>query len=111
MVNFPRSTFTWKAHPWKPDPHYRWSGGFVGEYGQFYHVRFNLEARCEVTEEASFTAEGAETAEKTLESFSAISAPSAVHSGSKNIAPRPTPPPGRRPDPPPAYPHIPEYLQ
>ena len=46
MINFPRSSFTWEAHPWKPDPYYRWPGGFVGEHGQVYHVRFTLEARC-----------------------------------------------------------------
>ena len=46
MINFPRSTFTWEAHPFKPHPHYRWQGGFVGEPGQIYHVRFILEARC-----------------------------------------------------------------
>ncbi len=53
MINFPRSTFTWKGHPRQPDPHYRWLGGFVGKHGQFYHVRFNLVSRCEVTEEAT----------------------------------------------------------
>ena len=46
MINFSRSSFTWKAHPWKPDPYYKWPGGFVGEHGQVYHVRFTLEARC-----------------------------------------------------------------
>ena len=46
MINFFRSSFTWKAHPWKPDPYYKWPGGFVGEHGQVYHVRFTLEARC-----------------------------------------------------------------
>ena len=46
MINFPRSSFTWEAHPWKPDPYYKWPGGFVGEHGQVYHVRFTLEARC-----------------------------------------------------------------
>ena len=46
MINFPRSSFTWKAHPWESDPHYKWAGGFVGEMGQVYHVRFTLEARC-----------------------------------------------------------------
>ena len=46
MIDFSRSTFTWKSHPWTPDPHYRWQGGFVGEPGQVYHVRFTLEARC-----------------------------------------------------------------
>ena len=46
MINFSRSSFTWQAHPWKPDPYYKWPGGFVGEHGQVYHVRFTLEARC-----------------------------------------------------------------
>lgn len=53
MLNFSRSTFTWKSHPWQPDPHYKWAGGFVGQPGEVYHVRFNLEARCHITEEAS----------------------------------------------------------
>ena len=52
MINFPRSTFTWKSHPWNPDPYYRWTGGFVGTPGQVYHVRFNLEAMCEIHDEA-----------------------------------------------------------
>ena len=46
MINFPRSSFTWFSHPWEADPHYRWAGGFVGEPGQAYHVRFTLESRC-----------------------------------------------------------------
>ena len=46
MINFPRSSFTWKAHPWQADPYYKWTGGFVGEHGQAYHVRFTLESRC-----------------------------------------------------------------
>ena len=46
MINFSRSSFTWQAHPWQPDPYYKWPGGFVGEHGQVYHVRFTLEARC-----------------------------------------------------------------
>lgn len=53
MVNFPHSTFTWKTHPWVPDPYYRYAGGFVGKAGQVYQVRFNLEAKCEVRDEAS----------------------------------------------------------
>lgn len=48
MINFARSSFTWESHPWVADPHYRWEGGFVGEPGQVYHVRFELEARCQV---------------------------------------------------------------
>lgn len=53
MINFPRSTFTWQSHPWHPDPYYRYPGGFVGEPGQAYHVRFNLEASCTITDEQS----------------------------------------------------------
>ena len=53
MINFPSSTFTWKGHPWKPNPHYKWAGGFVGEPGQVYQVRFSLEAACEIRDEKS----------------------------------------------------------
>ncbi|NKB65569.1 MAG: hypothetical protein GKR89_00785 [Candidatus Latescibacteria bacterium] len=53
MIHFPRSSFTWKSHPHVPDPNYRWPGGFVGEPDQVYHVRFTLEARCQVTHLAS----------------------------------------------------------
>jgi len=53
MVNFSRSSFTWKAHPWQPDPYYKWPGGFVGQHGQSYQVRFTLEARCLITEQKS----------------------------------------------------------
>lgn len=48
MIDFERSLFTWKHRPWTRDPHYRWAGGFVGEEGQSYHVRFRLEAACEI---------------------------------------------------------------
>lgn len=48
MIDFSRSTFTWQSHPWAPDPYYRWAGGFVGEPGQVYHVRFTLDAACRV---------------------------------------------------------------
>lgn len=48
MLDFTRSTFTWTSHPWTPDPHYRWDGGFVGTHGQVYHVRFTLQSRCVV---------------------------------------------------------------
>ena len=53
MIDFPRSTFTWKNHPWQPDPHYKYAGGFVGVPGQVYHVRFNLEAACTVRDEST----------------------------------------------------------
>lgn len=53
MINFPRSTFTWKSHPWYPDPYYRYTGGFVGQPGQVYHVRFHLEAACTIQDDAT----------------------------------------------------------
>ena len=53
MIDFFRSTFTWFGQPWTPDPYYRWMGGFVGETGEAYQVRFNLVARCEITEDAT----------------------------------------------------------
>ena len=48
MIHFPHSTFTWKNNHWKPDPYYRYAGGFVGKPGQVYQVRFNIEACCRV---------------------------------------------------------------
>lgn len=53
MIDFPRSTFTWKTRPYQPDPHYKYAGGYVGQPGQVRHVRFNLEAKCEVRNEAT----------------------------------------------------------
>ena len=53
MIDFPRSTFTWKSHPWQPDPHYKYMGGFVGEAGAVHHVRFNLEACCQICDDES----------------------------------------------------------
>ena len=53
MIDFPRSTFTWKSHPRQPDAYFRYTGGFVGRLGQVYHVRFNIEAACVVRDEAS----------------------------------------------------------
>ncbi len=53
MINFPASTFTWKALPREPHPYYRYDGGFVGEYGAVYHVRFNIESKCEVRDDAT----------------------------------------------------------
>jgi hypothetical protein len=53
MLDFHRSFFTWKSHPWHPDPYYRYSGGFVGEPGQVYQVRFSLEAACTIRDERS----------------------------------------------------------
>ena len=53
MIDFPRSTFTWKSHPRQPDAYFRYAGGFVGQLGQVYHVRFNIEAACVVRDDAS----------------------------------------------------------
>ena len=53
MINFPRSTFTWESHAHEPDPYYKWTGGLVGKIGQAYHVRFNLQAQCKITEETT----------------------------------------------------------
>ncbi len=53
MINFVGSNFTWKSHPWTPDPYYKWAGGFVGEPGQIYHVRFNLEGHCQIRDPAA----------------------------------------------------------
>ena len=51
MINFPKSTFCWKSNPIMPDPYYRYTGGFVGQPGQTYHVRFNLEALCTIRDD------------------------------------------------------------
>ncbi|MCY3714002.1 MAG: hypothetical protein OXH02_11995 [Gemmatimonadetes bacterium] len=48
MIAFHRSSFHWKSRPWKPDPVYKYTGGFVGTPGQAYQVRFHLEAACTV---------------------------------------------------------------
>lgn len=48
MIDFRRSFFTWTSHPWQPDPYYRYPGGFVGEPGEVYQVRFNLEGACTI---------------------------------------------------------------
>lgn len=48
MIAFHRSSFHWRAWPWKPDPVYKYTGGFVGVPGQAYQVRFHLEAACAV---------------------------------------------------------------
>jgi len=53
MIDFPRSTVTWKSHPWLPDPYYRYVGGFVGTYGQLYQGRFGVEASCTIRDEGS----------------------------------------------------------
>lgn len=51
MIDFRRSTFSWKSYPWYPDEYYKYTGGFVGTPGQVYQVRFNLEAACTIKDE------------------------------------------------------------
>ena len=51
MIAFHRSSFHWRAWPRQPDPVYKYSGGFVGESGQVYQVRFHLEAGCAVEDQ------------------------------------------------------------
>jgi len=53
MINFHASTYTWKGHPTKPDPHYKWPGGLVSQPGVVIHVRMSLEAICTITDEAT----------------------------------------------------------
>ncbi|MSP12332.1 MAG: hypothetical protein EXR62_05170 [Chloroflexi bacterium] len=50
MINFPRSTFTWKHNHWRPDPYYKYPG-FVGKPGEVYQVRFNLVGSCVIQDE------------------------------------------------------------
>ncbi len=53
MIDFHRSTFTWKSNPWLPDEYYRYPGGFVGKPGQVYHVRFKLDGMTFIQDEES----------------------------------------------------------
>lgn len=53
MLDFPNSTFTWRHHPWVRDEHYKYAAGIVGKEGQVYHVRFSLDARCEILDTKS----------------------------------------------------------
>ena len=53
VINFPASSFTWKAQPRQPHPYYLYDGGFVGEPGAVYHVRFSIESKCDVRDDAT----------------------------------------------------------
>jgi hypothetical protein len=53
MINFHASTFAWKGHPTKPDPHYKYPGGLVSKSGVVIHVRMSLEAVCTITDEST----------------------------------------------------------
>ena len=48
MLDFTRSFITWTTHPWRPHPYYRWHGGFVGESGDVYRVRMQVDSTMEV---------------------------------------------------------------
>ena len=50
MIDFPRSFFTWQTFPVKRDPYFKYAGGFIGNDGDVRHVRFNLEARCSISD-------------------------------------------------------------
>ena len=52
MIDFPRSFFTWKSFSHQADPYYKYAGGFIGKEGDVRHVRFNLEARCAISDES-----------------------------------------------------------
>ena len=48
MLDFTRSFITWTTHPWRPHPYYRWHGGFVGEFGDVYRVRMQVDSTMEI---------------------------------------------------------------
>ena len=48
MIDFARSHFTWDHRPHRPDPDYKYPGGFVGEPGDAYHVRIGYDAVCTI---------------------------------------------------------------
>ena len=49
MIDFARSHFTWDHLPHRPDPEYKYPGGFVGEPGDAYHVRIGYDAVCTIS--------------------------------------------------------------
>lgn len=50
MIDFSRSFFTWQTFPVKPDPYFKYAGGFIGKEGDVRHVRFNLESLCTISD-------------------------------------------------------------
>ena len=46
MIDFARSHFTWDGLPHRPDPFFRYPGGFVGAPGDAYQVRIGYDAVC-----------------------------------------------------------------
>ncbi len=51
MINFFTSTFTWKGKNFTEDAFYKYPGGFVGNIGEKYHVRFNTQSSFIVQDE------------------------------------------------------------
>jgi hypothetical protein len=52
MIDFQRSFATWTIDWSEPDPVYKYPGGFVGEPGEETTSRMQLDASCEISEEA-----------------------------------------------------------
>ncbi len=48
MISFGRSHFCQVGAPSEPDPFYKYPGGFVGSYGDAYHVRIGYDAVCTI---------------------------------------------------------------
>ena len=56
MIDFNRSFITWTIEWAEPDPVYAYPGGFVGEPGEATTSRIQIDAGCEIVDEARGTA-------------------------------------------------------
>jgi len=56
MIDFNRSFITWTIEWAEPDPVYAYAGGFVGEPGEVTTSRLQIDAGCEIVDEARGTA-------------------------------------------------------
>ncbi len=56
MIDFNRSFITWTIEWAEPDPVYAYPGGFVGEPGEATTSRLQIDAGCEIVDEARGTA-------------------------------------------------------
>ena len=56
MIDFNRSFITWTIEWAEPDPVYAYAGGFVGEPGEATTSRLQIDAGCEIVDEARGTA-------------------------------------------------------
>lgn len=56
MIDFTRSFITWTIEWAEPDPVYAYPGGFVGEPGEATTSRLQIDAGCEIVDEARGTA-------------------------------------------------------